>query len=220
MKSVDGEASASTCGADESSVSTSQKDTKLSNSVTVARYLEFGKVCDQKQIAAFIHERFEERYITPLRNIPLDARNGFCTMAISCLLIETLESFWQGWPDTGPNNREAKCGRVFSSFFSRCKEADSELGQFSDCWQDFYTGVRCGILHQAETTNGWRIRRDGALYDSATKTINATKFHAELAGCLDHYCHTLESEDWDSDVWKHLKCKMTTIIKNCNRQER
>ena len=34
-------------------------------------------------------------------------KNGFYVMAVSCLLIETLESFWQGWESTEPH-KDAK----------------------------------------------------------------------------------------------------------------
>ena len=40
---------------------------KLSECCTVAEYLKLEKSKDQKGIAKFIHDRFTERYITPLR---------------------------------------------------------------------------------------------------------------------------------------------------------
>lgn len=81
---------------------------------------------------------------------------------------------------------------------------------------DFYEGVRCGILHQAETTKGWRIWRKGPLYNPKTKIINAKKFHNKLERVLELYCDTLQESDWDSDVWKNLREKMEEVIKNCN----
>ncbi len=144
------------------------EDTLLSSSVTIADYLRLEEAKDRVRISSFILERFTERYITPLRVDP-HKKHGFCTMAICCLLIEALESFWQGWPDT-----EGRSKNAFCSFFKRCSEQNSELGELSQQADDFYVGVRCGILHQAETTNGWRIRRIGPLFDHSTKTINAT----------------------------------------------
>ena len=83
---------------------------------------------------------------------------------------------------------------------------------------DFYSGVRCGILHQAETTNGWRIRRDGSLLDSEKKTINATIFHDELEKYLKNYCKRLKTSEWDSEIWRHLRKKMNTVIENCKER--
>lgn len=153
------------------------EDTKLSRSVTVARYRELKERRDRKEIAKFIRDRFSERYIEPLRG---SRKHGFCTMAICCLMIEALESFWQGWSDAKGKSEEA-----FRHFFERCSEQNLELQVFSPIAKDFYKGVRCGILHQAETTNGWRIRRAGPLFDPETKTINATRFHDQLGLALD-----------------------------------
>ena len=180
----------------------------LSSSTTIARYRQLEARKDRGEIADFLKERFTERYIRPLCGAP-DMKHGFCTMAISCLMIEALESFWQGWPDTTRKSKEA-----FSSFFQRCSEQGLELGIFSDIADDFYKGVRCGILHQAETTNGWRIRRKGALCDKHTKTINATKFHNNLEKALLTYCETLKRSDWNLEIWCNLRNKMRAIIKN------
>lgn len=183
------------------------EDTLLSSSVTIARYRELEAHRDREGIASFILERFSERYIIPLRE---GKKHGFCTMAICCLLIEALESFWQGWPDTEGCSRNA-----FRSFFKRCSEQNSELGVFSQQADDFYEGVRCGILHQAETTNGWRIWRKGPLFDHRTKTINATGFHDQLEKALRDYCDTLKQSDWYSEVWCNLRKKMKAVIENC-----
>lgn len=159
------------------------EDTLISSSVTIAKYLDLEENKNRDGIADFILERFSERYIMSLYG---SKKHGFCTMAISCLMIEALESFWQGWPDTNGKSKEA-----FRSFFSRCAAQDLELGIFAGCADDFFKGIRCGILHQAETINGWRIHRKGALLDQNTKTINATKFHKYLAEALKTYCDTL-----------------------------
>jgi len=187
------------------------EDVLLSSSVTIAKYRRLEAEKNRSAIADFIMERFTERYITPLRGDPT-IKHGFCTMAISCVMIEALESFWQGWPDTRGRSREA-----FHSFFQRCSRQGLKLGKFAEdpLANDFYQGVRCGILHQAETTNGWRIRREGPLYNPDIKTINATKFHDELEKALQVYCDTLKRSDWDSEVWQNLRRKMEAVIENC-----
>ena len=136
-------------------------------------------------------------------------------MAICCLMIEALESFWRGWSDT-----RGRSGEAFRSFFRRCLEQNLELGVFSQQADDFYEGVRCGILHQAETTRGWRIRRKGPLFDQSTKTINATKFHDQLENALKRYCDELKQSEWDSEIWCNLREKMKRVIENCNQETR
>jgi len=185
------------------------EDVRLSSSVTIEEYHQREAEKNRERIADFILERFTERYIRPLLVDPAK-KHGFCTMAISCLMIEALESFWQGWPNTRGLSREA-----FRSFFQRCSKQGLALGVFAQLADDFYTGVRSGILHQAETTNGWRIRRKGPLYDSVTKTINATKFHHELEKALRAYCDELKCSEWDAQVWQNLKTKMRSVIENC-----
>lgn len=188
-------------------------DTLLSSSVTIKKYHELEADQEREQIADFIKERFFERYIKPLRGAPAK-KHGFCTMAISCLMIEALESFWQGWANTKGKGRQA-----FRSFFKRFRNHSSKLGEFSENADDFYKNVRCGILHQAETNNGWRIRRDGPLFDQETKTINATKFHDELEKALLDYCSILKQTAWDSEIWINLKKKMNSVIENCRLRD-
>jgi len=185
------------------------QDALLSSSVTVAEYRQFEANKDRELIANFMLERFTERYIGPLRGHP-SKKHGFCTMAVSCLMIEALESFWLGWPNSNGKSKEA-----FRFFFQLCSEQGSELGVFAEYADDFYRSVRCGILHQAETTNGWRIRRKGSMFDPGAKTINATQFHHELEEVLSWYCNTLKQSDWDSEVWRNLRKKMNALIKNC-----
>lgn len=184
-------------------------DIKLSSSLRVSEYRELEAKKDRSKIADFVLERFTERYITPLSD-DLKKKHGFCTMAISCLMIEALESFRQGWPHTNRKSEEAFC-----SFFSWCLEQGSELGVFSVDAKDFYKNVRCGILHQAETTNGWLIRRKGPLFVPAKKILNATKFHIELKKYLRSYCDLLKNSAWGSEVWKNLIKKMKAVVENC-----
>lgn len=189
------------------------EDVRLSSSGTIKKYLQLEAKKDRVAIADFLRERFTERYIIPLRGDP-DKKHGFCTMAISCLMIEALESFWKGWPNTRNKSREA-----FHSFFQRCLEQGLDLGRFArkKLSDDFYYGVRCGILHQAETTRGWLILMKGPPYNPDTKTINATKFHDELKKALHIYCVTLKQSDWDSEVWQNLRKKIRAVIKHCKR---
>jgi hypothetical protein len=124
-------------------------------------------------------------------------------------MIETLASFWKGRPETPRGDGK----KTFHWFFEQSQNA--ALADFKAHGGAFYEHVRCGILHQGETTGGWKIRRDGELFDSAETTINATKFHNALAHCLDAYCKALEADTWDGPVWLAFKCKMNAACQNC-----
>lgn len=74
-----------------------------SGHVTVADYTAWKKESEARKIelATFIKERLHERYIDPITGN--EQTNGFAIMALSCLLMETLESFYRGWPKS-PNS--------------------------------------------------------------------------------------------------------------------
>ena len=160
---------------------------------------------DRHAIAKAIRSRFQNRYIDPVRAKP----RGFTIMAVSCLMIEALESFLQGW--------ESSDGQSKASFCFFFDEFD-EFKDFRGHAQQFYKHVRCGILHQAETTGGWRIRKDpgSPLLSSAGRTINAVKFLKALEIVLHRFCDDLEELSWDSVEWKNVRKKMNAIIRNCN----
>lgn len=179
--------------------------TMLSSRVSVADYKKMEESRDRKAVAEFMRDRMSERYIEPM-HVDLEKKNGFTIMAVSCLLIETLESFIQGWPDTKNKSQLAFC-----KFFDR----NGGFYPFGGESQNFYKHVRCGILHQGETTGGWHIRRSGALFDKRTRTINAKLFHDEVAKVLKCYCTELQNSDWSAPIWQSFRNKMRSVCKNC-----
>jgi len=178
-------------------------ESHLSSSTTVEKYREMERNKDVNGIVKFVKERFEERYVSPFEKNP--NKNGFIMMASACLMIEALESFWQGWKKS-PNSALAFC-----QFFERNPRFDAIRGLS----QEFYSHVRCGIMHQGETTGGWHIRRDLIkLYQKSTNTIDATVFLREMKKALADYCTTLQREPWDSRVWKKFQKKMDDVCNN------
>ena len=159
---------------------------------------------DRSAIAEAIRARFLDRYIEPVRA----KRRGFTIMAVSCLMIEALESFRQGWETSeGKKSKAAFC--FFFDAFEQFKDLRGHA-------QAFYKHVRCGILHQAETTGGWRIRRDASpVFDSTAITINADRFLDALKDVLDTFCDGLKTAAWDSPEWKNVRSKMNAIVRHC-----
>ncbi|WP_434031242.1 hypothetical protein [[Pseudomonas] boreopolis] len=180
----------------------SHQSTKLSRSCTVADFLSLQNAQNRDAIAKFVEERFEERYLDPVVANPAK-KNGFTIMAVSCLMIESLESFRHGWKDT-----RNKSEKAFSSFFSHW----DQFREFREVSGDFYRHVRCGILHQAETTGGWRIVRSGPI--RAHTTVNATRFSDSLRQVLHSYGSSLRTDDWGSDSWLAFRKKMEAICSN------
>jgi len=184
---------------------------------------------DRNGLTDFIRQRLSERYIAPLQAVPRKKKHGFLMVASACLLIETLESFYQGWDRTDQ-------GIPRRDILDACKPADSKrstvsAGEIAFCYffqrepafsslrphaHDFYVHVRCGILHQGETTGGWQIQRkkeDADLFDNPC--LNANRFLAEVEKALSAYADRLRSAAWDDDIWKNFRNKMDATIEHC-----
>lgn len=179
--------------------------------VRISTYENWRNSQEKEKIADFIYERHYQRYIKPFEfDDPIfkkEYKNGFAIMANCCLLIETLESFYRGWP-------QSRNELNFLKFFTR----ENEFKEFAtdDIPSQFYKHIRCGILHQGETTGGWAINRSSSkLLDKTKYEINAFLFSKKLKKSLENYRDTLKSSDWESFIWKNLRDKMKSIIKNC-----
>lgn len=175
---------------------------KLSRECTVDQYRQMVARQDRNAIANFIEKRFTERYLDPIDG-DKDKRNGFAIMAVCCLMIEALESFSLGLEDSKGQSK-----KVFASFFSRWPNFE----KFKPVSTEFYRHVRSGILHQAETTGGWRIHRVGPLLDGTT--VNAAAFLRNVRACLLSYADELRNQPWDSEVWSAYRTKMDAICEN------
>ena len=185
-------------------------DIKLASDINVGDYLGSEQAQDKREIAQFIYDRFAERYIIPLENVPQKHKHGFTIMAVCCLMIEAMVSFRQGYPDTMGKSKDC-----FEYFFQHAKQ----FSEFRGVSTEFYDNVRCGLLHQAETKGGWRIRRNGPLFNKDSLMINATEFLARLKIYLSDYQQELEQADWDNVIWVNLREKMNSIIDNCRRSQ-
>ena len=185
--------------------------TNKSKHVRISTYQKWRDDKKKDKIADFIYERHYRRYIKPFEYedaiFKKEYKNGFSIMANCCLLIETLESFYRGWA-------KSRNELNFMKFFTR----DQEFKDFStdDIPSQFYKHIRCGILHQGETTGGWKINRSKRkMLDKANREINAFLFSKGLKRSLKNYRNELKSSDWDSPIWKNLREKMRSVLKNC-----
>jgi hypothetical protein len=167
-------------------------------------------------VIRFIYERHYRRYIKPFEfedeTYRKEFKNGFAMMATCCLLIETIESFYRGW-------EQSRNELNFLKFFTR----ENEFNEFAtdDIPTQFYKHIRCGILHQGETTGGWTIIRDGLkLLDKGKLEIDAVLFSEKLKKSLDSYRNNLKVSEWDAQLWKNAREKMKSVLKNCKQINR
>lgn len=201
------------------------KSIELSKDITIGNYLEYVNAKDKIKIANMIYQRFYDRYLKPHSFPSSDYKktykNGFSMMASSCLMIETYMSFKQGIEDTERIGRKCFCD-FFNSEpeFETLKDTSkNDSGHYlkTTIPSKFYYNIRCGILHQGETKEGWKITRkkEKDIFDNSTLTLNAYKFMEALDIVLRRYKITLENEDWDSEIWEKLREKMNYVITNC-----
>lgn len=181
--------------------------------VTIKQYQDLIAANDKVRIAEFIYNRLYSRYLKQFFYAKSDYKkqykNGFSIMANCCLLIETLQSFKNGWDDS-----DRKSAAAFTQFLT----TEKNFNVLSNRAREFYSNVRCGILHQGETTGGWRIKRIGAnLFDNTNLTIDSVKFAKELNSSLQKYSKDLENSAWDDEIWDNFRTKMRKIIANCER---
>ncbi|MFD3393398.1 gamma-glutamylcyclotransferase family protein [Aquirufa sp. OSTEICH-129V] len=179
---------------------------KLNSKTTLGELEAFLHTKDKVELANFVFDRLSERYILPLIHVESQYKNGFNILANCSLLIESYENFRLGRTDS------IRSQKVFESFFEREATFES-LKKYA---VEFYKHVRCGILHQGETTGNWRITRknDAQLYNDFT--INANKFLESIIVVLENYKSALLNAEWEDVIWVNCIKKIRQILLNCS----
>ena len=113
-------------------------------------------------------ERFEERYFSTIHYLSFDfaerrktiekfEKNGFAIMALNCLLIDTFYQFEYGLESSSelnPVTQDKGVGRHYTTFlrtkFPQLFTVQPRTGN-KDLADLFYSDIRCGILHSAQT---------------------------------------------------------------------
>lgn len=146
----------------------------------------------------YFKARLQLRYLHPICILQEHGSfrgEGFSIVAIQCSLIEFLESTAQGtnyrYQKRGepPGDHEYSSSQSVFVAFLRDRAPFSRV--FDDASaQDFYFGVRCGLLHEAQTKNGWRIWAEdhfGAIADVENRIVYRNGFQAALLEYIESY---------------------------------
>jgi hypothetical protein len=156
--------------------------------------LEAGDDEAWKLAVEILRKRLCGRYLDQSRALLDRSYSGFAVLAIDCAVVETLEQFRRGAKET-PRRMGLQFFKTFltkTRFGNHFTEATAQL---------FYETVRCGILHQAETTADSIVKKKSATFvvkQSTTGngiTINARRFHEELEAALADYVSALLAGD-------------------------
>lgn len=167
----------------------------------------------------FFEVRLNERYINPAKEIQNNlgmSGEGFAITTILCSLVETLETFHEGQcykseKPIGTNEYgNGKSESIFISFLSK-------RSPFSNIFteplaKDFYKNVRCALLHEAMTRNGWIIRakiNTNELLEqgNGTKILNRLYFLKLTEEYIKQYRHqVLNSKDRKDAFIRKMDC--------------
>jgi hypothetical protein len=181
----------------------------------VSRRLDGGNT---KELAAFLRLRHESRFFEPIECLRQASNSyhgyGFSMMALCCPLIETIECYRQGLPTTSkkewrafidiqnkqsvsaqyplataaPTSGESAFVHFFTDFQAIFPDVDGS---------EFYHNIRNGLLHQAQTQNGWTIDAMGSVVcDRSQKHLNRNLFADALKAAFEHYVRELETLIW------------------------
>lgn len=153
----------------------------------------------------YFRPRLALRYLEPIKVLQNNGTcqgEGFSIAAIQCTLIEFLESTARGLKyrylsngeKLGPNEYSSSKA-IFIAFLRDRKPFSNTFNKSSAL--DFYAGVRCGLLHEAQTKNGWKIlakSQDNFIADVKERIVYRDNFQSGLLEYVESYKATLLSD--------------------------
>lgn len=160
----------------------------------------------------FLYTRLYTRYFRPVELI--DSPNylegeGFAIMAIYCSLIEFLEALFEGkkYEYKNPDKEQHEYNgqdKYFINFLLTKKPFKPFFTQ--QVAEDFYSSVRCGLLHEAQTNNGWKIlvKQNGKFIDFIEVVYQEKVIYRDNFGLA---------------IKEYLKDYKSQLLKNKDRQD-
>jgi hypothetical protein len=154
-------------------------------------------------------------------------RPGFSIMALCCLLVETLQSFYEGGRQesrqvstqdsaytNGPCTKAPSTARAFKDFLGNSPYFNADFRN-NEIRGDFAKNVRNGLLHEAETRHGWLIKRSDPPDHIFRKepggcVLNRSKFYHALREEFGAYLGRLR-DPLKGDLRRNFLTKMDSI---------
>jgi len=111
----------------------------------------------------FFYIRVHTRYLNPIKKIlDMNLKNGegFSAVSLHCALIEFLAAFHDGaiYKHDNPDTSKCEYCRSKDLFITFLKSVEPFKSTFTGKENDFYTNVRCGLLHEAAVKGNWKIK--------------------------------------------------------------
>jgi len=196
-------------------------DTKIAGRKTCAHWTDFKAAlvpgCDsalwQRAASDYFHVRLSTRYLEPIRAIQAKSSlrgEGFSVVAIQCSLIEFLESTIQGLtyayrrcPSKEPRGKyEYSDSQCLFVDFLRKRHPFHQHFTTKKLANDFYVGVRCGLLHEARTKNGWVIHSKGLGIIDVNDAHRKIVYHVNFQEALLEFAQWYETQLLSNNSWK------------------
>lgn len=162
----------------------------------------------------YLDSRLTERYIDPVEVLITSEKDisasqkrfGFTIMAIDCLLVETIQSFYEG-----VTNSHGQSQQLFKNFLTQRQNFKDFFKTQAEAG-DFYINFRCGILHQAQTFGDTKIWTVGQLIMKQGKyvIVNRDLFHEAVKKEKKLYLDLLYKQD-NTLLLDNFKSKMDFI---------
>jgi hypothetical protein len=189
-------------------------DVKIAGNKTVKDWQQFKQTlvpgADPKSWEAafktYFEARLSTRYFKPIESLRASHTlngEGFSILAIHCSMIEFLESTLQGRSYRFRRKKDpplkpyeySESGQMFSTFLTKrqpfCAVFNASLAA------DFYSGVRCALLHEARTKDGWIVKAKGSVIVevcAGRKLVFRNNFHDALLNFIEWYRGALPAD--------------------------
>lgn len=216
-------------------------DSAKGNEPKLAKYWRISRVqrcldsAEKDSLLQFIDQRYQERFFAPIRRL-LDSPDqfdgyGFAIMALCSLLIESIQCFRYGLPTTHDTEYRNSLSAFSPTGIYQITQAEHRNGKqaFEDFFSRdthktlfpkvdggvFYSAIRNGLLHQAQTKQGWRIRTDKPeLWNPTDRVLNRTKFAKSLEAAFAKYIEELKAASWEDDIWLKARRKIWWLLQS------
>ena len=159
----------------------------------------------RKAFTDFFWGRIQSRYFEPIEKLrEHDAYDGygFTILTLLCSLVEFLESTYKGHKYVFCKDSELKVfeynksKQCFVDFLTTKKPFDNVFTE-ADA-KEFYSSIRCGLLHEASTKNGWRVwassHSGSEIICSKSKTVYRDDFESAIKKYINSYSNELASK--------------------------
>jgi len=156
----------------------------------------------EKAYTEYFLERLEKRYFVPIKLLMENSTyqgEGFSIVTIHCSLIEFLETSIQGlkykYLKKGQKLSKyeySSSKKIFIKFLSSREPFKNHFTK--DSAREFYENIRCGLLHEAQTKNGWVIHgcsSDKKIIDQKQRVVFRNNLQDAFTDFLNIYKHDL-----------------------------